>query len=170
MKVYLACRVDGCDQRHDGKGHPDSLERFWSYVDRSKTEDGCWLWNGHRESNGYGRFRHDGRRSGAHRFAYEAEVGPIPDGLTIDHLCRVRHCVNPAHLEAVTSRENTRRRDDLRGEQHGCAVLTEAQVVEIKKKLRSGATQRGLADAYGMSLSTINHINTGRLWSHVEVA
>lgn len=69
---------------------------------------GCWLWQGatHR---GYGRVCHERRSWVAHRFFYTALVGPIPEGLTLDHLCRVRNCVNPAHLEPVTAIENYRR-------------------------------------------------------------
>lgn len=72
-------------------------------------DDECWRWCGSIESNGYGRMRVDGRRSMIHRVAYEVMVGPIPEGLTIDHLCGVRNCINPDHLEAVTRGENSRR-------------------------------------------------------------
>jgi hypothetical protein len=86
-------------------------ERFWVYVDKSPLT-GCWRWMGYTQPDGYGRFRSAaGRTVSAHRFAYEMLVGPIPEGLTIDHLCRIRPCVNPAHLEPVTHRENV-----LRGE------------------------------------------------------
>lgn len=74
-----------------------------------KLDTGCWAWTHYLESNGYARLWVDGRNYGAHRFSYEYHVGPIPEGLQIDHLCRVRHCVNPDHLEPVTSAENTRR-------------------------------------------------------------
>jgi len=70
---------------------------------------GCWEWKGHRW-NGYGRANLKGRGvTGAHRYAYEAFYGPIPDGLTIDHLCRNRACVRPSHLEAVPNRVNALR-------------------------------------------------------------
>lgn len=71
--------------------------------------DGCWLWLGSVHKNGYGKFRFAGRVEYAHRVAYLSFVGEIASGLVIDHLCRKRSCVNPAHLEAVTSSENTRR-------------------------------------------------------------
>lgn len=73
--------------------------------------DECWVWCARTNRNGYGRLRVGGRELMAHRLAYEALVGPIPEGLVLDHLCRVRLCINPAHLEPVTVRENT-----LRGE------------------------------------------------------
>ena len=81
-------------------------ERFWARVDRSQV---CWLWQGYKIHGGYGRITRDNRPILAHRYAYELVWGLIPDGLTLDHLCRVRHCVNPFHLEPVTNRENTLR-------------------------------------------------------------
>lgn len=69
---------------------------------------GCWRWSG-AGSNGYSTFTVEGIAKGAHRAVYELLVGPIPDGMQIDHLCGVRRCVNPDHLEPVTARENTRR-------------------------------------------------------------
>lgn len=86
-----------------------TIDRFWSYVDR---QDVCWLWTGSLTESGYGRFSIGGRAGTvvrAHRFSYEMHVGAIPAGLDLDHLCRVRRCVNPSHLEPVTRRENTLR-------------------------------------------------------------
>ena len=78
-------------------------------IDRPPVEEGCWHWTGGRTSHGYGTLWFDGRSQRAHRVVYEALVGPIPDGLVIDHLCRNRLCVNPDHLEPVTLLENIRR-------------------------------------------------------------
>jgi len=82
--------------------------RFWSKVNKSA---GCWLWTGGKSGHGYGRFRLTGKLQSPHRLTYMEAKGPIPGGLTIDHLCRNTLCVNPDHLEAVTMKENV-----LRGE------------------------------------------------------
>lgn len=122
----LECEIDGCSRpRHargmcgthqaqvNRKGSTDGSvrvilpteERFWSLVTKTET---CWLF-GRLTPIGYGYFRADLKPTMAHRYSYELLVGPIPDGLTIDHLCRNRACVNPDHMEPVTQRENLRR-------------------------------------------------------------
>lgn len=91
---------------------PTALDRFAAKY-RIDPETGCWVWTGATKSNGYGSFGAGGRGGTvyAHRWSYEHHVGPIADGLHVDHLCRNRACVNPAHLEPVTARVNL-----LRGE------------------------------------------------------
>lgn len=83
---------------------PRLPSRFWNQVRRGT----CWEWTG-RRTRGYGQFGWNGRGWFTHRLAYEALVGPIPDGLVLDHLCRNPPCVNPNHLEPVTQGENVRR-------------------------------------------------------------
>lgn len=79
-------------------------ERFWSKV---KITDTCWIWTGARNTWGYGHLWAGGQRwVAAHRLAFEQMVGPIADGLTIDHLCRNRACVRPEHMEPVSLRTN----------------------------------------------------------------
>lgn len=86
-----------------------TTERFWSKVDiRSDSE--CWTWQAYVGTHGYGMYKLcRARPDVAHRVAYRLAVGPIPDGLFVDHICRNKLCVNPAHLEPVTHVENMRR-------------------------------------------------------------
>lgn len=95
--------------------------RLLKFVD--KRDDGCWWWTGcvtggNSAGDGYGSFHFANRQprsQRAHRVAYELFVGPIPEGLQLDHLCRNKLCVNPAHLEPVTAAENKRRDYESRG-------------------------------------------------------
>lgn len=96
---------------------PTLAERFWPKVNKAgpisihRPDLGsCWLWTASlTKPGGHGKFWIGGSFTTAHRASYEILVGPIPDGRQLDHLCRVRHCVNPAHLEPVSSGENTLR-------------------------------------------------------------
>ena len=86
-----------------------TLERFMLKV--AQGQKGCVFWAAAVNRDGYGQFWVNGRSVKAHRWAYEYFKGPIPEGLQLDHLCRNRNCVNPAHLEPVTGRENVLRGD-----------------------------------------------------------
>lgn len=86
--------------------------RATDVLNRYRVDDNeCWLWTGNLSSQGYGRAPSGqrGKHLFAHRVMYEAHVGRIPQGMELDHLCRVRACVNPDHLEPVTHAENVRR-------------------------------------------------------------
>jgi HNH endonuclease len=107
--VQAWCELQCAKARHS-EAASDPIERFWTKVDRHGPND-CWPWRAKTTANGYGLFWADDRFVMAHRFVYELLIGPIPDGLQLDHLCRTRSCVNPSHLEPVTSRENTIRGD-----------------------------------------------------------
>lgn len=90
----------------------DAERRFWTHVDKTDT---CWLWTLPLTYDGYGIFRVGSVRTGAHRWAWKFTHGDFPaEGLQLDHLCRVRHCVNPEHLEPVTPLVNTRRAIEAR--------------------------------------------------------
>jgi hypothetical protein len=86
-----------------------AVARFWRKVN-TDTLSGCWLWEGAKSVEGYGLFTiRKPKMVRAHRYAWEALRGPIPSGQQLDHLCRVPTCVNPSHLEIVTTQENTLR-------------------------------------------------------------
>jgi hypothetical protein len=94
------------------------VDRFWSKVDI--TSD-CWLWTASRLRGGYaafwaGVYLESGypRPSYGHVWIWEQENGPLPEGMQLDHRCRIRHCVRPSHLEVVTNQENSQRGADLR--------------------------------------------------------
>jgi hypothetical protein len=114
-------------------------------------DTGCWVWQ-HAISSGYGKLRIGSTgMHRAHRVYYERLVGPIPEGLHLDHLCRNRACVNPDHLEPVTNGENT-----LRGDR---TKLTWEQVGEIRA---ATGTHREIALKYGVHRVTIGDIRAGR--------
>jgi hypothetical protein len=124
-------------------------------------ETPCWIWQLHVDPGGYGV---DGRGGGgrlrkAHRAMYEQIVGPIPDGLDLDHLCRQRSCVNPEHLEPVTRSINVRRGN--------LSKLDETKVHQIRSLIADGWTGTDIARAYGVSPGLVYHIRGGRAWKDV---
>lgn len=126
------CTVTECGRRHQSRGYcdlhyrrlmrtgdplglrrvADPVARFHESYAVDETT-GCWLWTSYRAKNGYAQISVAGRLTLAHRFSYELHVGPIADGLQLDHVyergCRHKHCVRPDHLEPVTHQENALR-------------------------------------------------------------
>jgi hypothetical protein len=98
------------------KRYGTDLERFNRKV--RVGADGCLYWTGAKDTGGYGSFRYEGRAQLAHRVVYEWVIGPIPDGLTVDHLCRHRDCVNTDHMELVSQRDNALRGESPNAQNH----------------------------------------------------
>jgi hypothetical protein len=115
-------------------------------------ETPCWVWLWTTDPQGYGRLV----KTLAHVLVWERTNGPVPDGLELDHLCRVRACVNPAHLEPVTHAENVRR-----GRR---AKLTVASVRQIRT---TPGTAIALAEKFGVSVQTVYSIRQRRSWKDV---
>ncbi|MDP9301284.1 MAG: HNH endonuclease [Actinomycetota bacterium] len=133
----------------------------------------CWPWMGSRIPFGHGRFAVDGRLVAAHRFAYELLVGPIPEGLCVLHRCDNPPCCNPDHLFLGTIADNNAdmiakgRQVVLAGELNGRALLTEAQVEEIRWRHAAGETQVALAHAFGVDRMVVVYAVLGKSWRHV---
>lgn len=128
---------------------------------RSYTVDeasGCWLWDRALSSTGYGTTTNaEGRSQLAHRWMYEQRVGPIPEGLDIDHLCQTKRCVNPLHLEPVLPSVNCQRGPK--------AKLTPDEVAQIRSAYAMGeATQVELGRRYGVHSATVSRIVRGERW------
>lgn len=116
----------------------------------------CWIWQRAFDGTGYGRACHDGRMFQAHRFIYERLVGPIPEGMQLDHLCRVRSCVNPSHLEPVTNATNTRRGERTKLSREDVALIHE---------LGKSESTYAIAAKLNISPSHVWRILNGQKWS-----
>lgn len=118
---------------------------------------GCHVWK-RATANGYGRMFHNGRLRPAHRVFWEAVNGSIPTGKCLDHLCRNRRCVNPAHLEVVTQEENVHRGT--------LSKFTEQDVIGIRTKYANGARVQILAHEFGVTRTAIRAVIRGRVWKN----
>lgn len=158
-----------------------SVEDAQAYIlARVKAADsGCWLWGRAVVNGGYGRLRVPMRTTSgrldrlAHRLAYEAFLGQIPDDLLVCHRCDVPACCNPAHLWLGTTKDNSDDRDSKgrlpsrAGANNGNAKLTEHEVVVIRQHLAQGRTCVALAAEYGLSSRAIINIGLRRSWAHL---
>jgi len=148
-------------------------ERFLAKV--CPQPDGCWIWTGLIRPDGYGASRFEGREQGAHRVAWRLFRGKIPPGIKVCHRCDVRACVSPGHLFLGTAEDNARdmssKGRNRRGEKHGSAKLSQAQVRRIKAMLAEDRMYMSeIAREFGVSATTIRAIRTGKTWREVKVA
>jgi HNH endonuclease len=151
------------------------VDRFWAKV--ARRESGCWEWTASCASNGYGKFRLNGRLHQAHRVAFEMSVGPIPGDLLVCHRCDNRLCCNPAHLFLGTKSDNARDmiakgrhwivNDPGRRATGGAAHLSRllpADVEQIFALRARGWTQRAIARAVGTAQGHVSRILAGKCW------
>lgn len=140
--------------------------KFLTKVNKTDT---CWLWTGRLDGGGYGRFSIDGIWNKAHRVSYQLFKGGIPDGLVVRHLCNVRACVNPDHLETGTQKDNVAdmfrtNRPDRTGDRSHARKISEADVREIRQWREFGYTQQAIGDAFGLNQGHISTILAGKHW------
>jgi Autographiviridae HNH endonuclease len=154
--------------------------RFFQRITKTPT---CWLWRGPFNSRGYGKFWLGSKTLGAHRFAYELMVGPIPVGLSVMHQCDVPSCVNPEHLSVGTTLDNVRDKwakgrgptgprasteRMCRGIDQWAAKLTEDDVRHIREERAAGATLASIAKRFDMTPEGISAVCRRHTWKHVE--
>lgn len=150
--------------------------RFWAKVDR-RGPDECWPWLAGTDKDGYGKFvvTRDGRHVDirAHRFALELAIGPIGD-LHVIHSCDNPPCCNARHLRAGTNQENTA--DKMRKGRFRCPIgetvktskLRATDVIEIRRRCRSGEPQASIANAFGVSQSQVSNCHRRKQWRHLQ--
>lgn len=131
-------------------------ERVWRHIE-PEPNSGCWLWIGHITEDGYGAVGEGGRSLLVHRVLYALLVGPIPPDRELDHLCRVRRCGNPRHVEPVTGVVNVRR---------GCRTkLTVESAAEIRRLVAGGGKRQvDIAARFGVPQTQISRIARGEAW------
>ena len=142
---------------HHQRTRPRRITSADYTVEDRGYETPCWIWRHAMNWFGYGAVSVGGRQRNAHAAMYEQEVGPIGEGLVLDHLCRVPACVRPSHCEPVPQRVNVQR--------GAAAKLTLAAAEEIRRLHATGEWRHGaLAERYGVSRSTITDTVNGRRW------
>jgi len=133
-----------------------SYERFIKRI--SVVASGCWNWTGVLDRDGYARFHKSKNQHRAHRVSYEFHNGAIPQGLTIDHLCKNKGCVNPEHLEAVTKEENASRHN-AEGYKKWWSTLSNKDKVKFIEKSSKKASKVAAAKKL-----TATHCRRGHEW------
>jgi hypothetical protein len=168
----MAAPIGPGDWRPRKRRPNEPVTRQW-FEDRVQfdTNGGCWLWGCGLKDNGYGSTNYAGKVVSAHRLSWHLYRGYIPHGLEVCHRCDVRCCVNPAHLFLGTRSDNMRDcRDKGRsnrpyGERAGNAVLNEAVVLEIARRLRACQPKKAIARELGVAVHNVRWIAKGLNWA-----
>jgi len=149
------------------------VERFEKHIFYSPC--GCWYWTGNqRKKTGYGGFRFNGKMMLSHRVSWLLFKGEIGENHVL-HKCDNPSCVNPDHLFLGTHVDNMNdmkikgRAVSFQGSLHANSILTESEVLDIKKLLNFSHKQVSIAKTYGVDKTTIQNISSGKTWKHVQV-
>lgn len=156
-RVLTYPTVDDLMTRAKGQHGPPAERLMRSYT---VEPSGCWRWTGSIAGNGYGHFWTNNAYHQAHLLVYILFVGPLPEGLEPDHLCRNRWCVNPGDIEFVTHAVNSQR--------GARAVLSPDQARAIRAAHRSGRGVRSLAREHGINHATVSRLINGLIWTNLQ--
>jgi hypothetical protein len=158
-----------CSQKCKSPGVANTPEQFWAITE--EATNGCRVWTGPRDPDGYGWVTWCGTQKKAHRHAYELAHGPIPPGHFACHRCDNPPCVNPDHLFAGTVLDNAAdaiaKGRYARGESAGKSKLTAEQVSQIRQRYVAGESQSALGRSFSISQSTVGNIVRRDTWKHV---
>ena len=145
-------------------------KHFFKHLVVPSDKDKCWIWHGAKNSSGYGCFLLDGKVKLAHRVSYQSTFGDLQDDLLVRHKCDTKLCVNPAHLEQGTHKDNTqdsidRNRYAFSYEQNKRnAKLSREDILQVKKLHSQGISQREIAKLFSVHNSTICSIVNNKSW------
>ncbi len=162
QKILHSCQTPGCVNPEHLYLQPDYPERFWAKVEILGLDD-CWYWQAGVDDCGYGTMRwiNDNKMDKAHRIAWMLTNGAIPEGLEVCHTCDNPPCCNPRHLFLGTHVDNIRdmiakgRLVTPRGEQHGEAKFSDAQIAEMREAYKQGESPVSIEKRFGVSHSHI---------------
>lgn len=173
---YCSRKCSGTvNARRNGKIREEkysSKEYLLSQIKIDK-KTGCWIWQGSKNEDGYGRKRYKGRTTYVHRVFYEVFVGKIPKGMCVLHRCDTPACCNPSHLFIGTQKDNIddmvnkNRHKPLIGEKHGSSKLTEKDVLEIRRLRKEGMTRKKISEKFLISRGYVYEIVVRRSWNHI---
>lgn len=159
---YCKCGCKTAVKNEYANGHYGRKSPVDFVVENHGYKSCCWIWKLNVDKyTGYARIKRDGKGQNVHKYYWEKVNGKVPDGLVLDHLCRIKKCMRPDHLEAVTVAENTQR---------GLSTpLTVDDVKSIILLYRNGSSQYKIARDYNIAQQTVSGIVTRKTWKAVEL-
>jgi hypothetical protein len=174
--LFLGTRADNVKDRYEkgrtvsGQAWMSLKDRFWLKVEKL---DDCWIWKGNLSRQGYGTIKDNKKSVAAHRVSWRLHNGDIPDGMIIMHKCDNPLCVRPDHLELGTKQDNMldmkRKGRNTFNSRHGGSLLTDDQVLELRKRYYAGESVHILSKDYNIVIRSVYPIISGQNYKHLPI-